>query len=283
MLAIATGETLTSDLAGFGYHLPCQAVKKYSSVTQLEFFENMSWINTSRTWWLLLHPRLLLQSRLSGGFQLTWKNVRAQSKYSRKWWLSTFCLMSSIAMKTALGGKWLGKSWPLPNRAPGSATDREMSWQIVLDWPDRNWSSQNQSGHDHTFLYLKWNSETIWVWSAQKIRFCLPVESWEWVGEINEFDYFSAFSSTIPCYELFMAAVYGTADICRCRFHYMQMWKPLLQTLHETFFIMWKSECIIDSVPVKPALTWPIITRICSSLITFSVHHTHCISLQYEL
>lgn len=157
-----------------------------------------------------------------------------------------------------------------------------MSWQIVLDWPDGNWYSKSQSCHDHTAVSSLWNGilETIWVWSTQKIRFYLSVESWGRVGEISRFDYFSAFSSTILCYELFMASVYGTADICRCRFHYMQMCKPLLQTLHETFF-HYVSECIINSVPVKPALTWPIITGICSSLITFSVHHTHCISLQY--
>lgn len=68
------------------------------------------------------------------------------------------------------------------------------------------------------------------------MRFYLLVESWEWMGEINGFDYFFAFSSTILCYELFMAPVYGTADIYCCRFHYMQVCKPFSQTLHKTFF-----------------------------------------------
>lgn len=59
VLPIASGETLTSDLAVFGYHLPSQAVGKHSSVTQLVLFEDIAWINMSRRWGLLLRPQLL--------------------------------------------------------------------------------------------------------------------------------------------------------------------------------------------------------------------------------
>lgn len=173
-------------------------------------------------------------SSLSGGFQQARKNLRNQSKYSREWWISTFPLISlTICMKMLLleGNNQInpGLCWGWLNKVPGSAMGRCVKQQITLDWPDLSWCSESESCHGCSSVYSVWNRilETIWVWSAQKIRLYLPVEG-DAVREINGFDYFSALSSTILYDALFMASVYGTADICHCWFHYMQMFQPLL-------------------------------------------------------
>lgn len=83
----------------------------------------------------------------------------------------------------------------------------------------------------HLFPQSETTPETVWVLrSALEIRIYKAVESGggKKKKKIHGFDYSSTYSSTVLCYALFMPSAYGTADICHCWLHSLQICKPLL-------------------------------------------------------